>query len=93
MSEWVRCPEVEDQEQEEVWTNESYGTIIRTNGKYIALIPQTFVLGPFEKLDEVQRKVLFNYDVITKLAQSFDERMLNHIENLRSEENFKKELK
>ena len=93
MSEWVRVPEAEDEVQEEVWTHDSYGTIVRTGDKYIALIPQTFVLGPFDKLEEVQRKVLFNYDVITKLAQSFDEKMLNHIDNLRSEENIKKEWK
>lgn len=93
MTEWVRSPEEENEDQQEVWINESYGTIVRTNGRYIALIPQTFVLGPFNDLSDAQRKVLFNYDVITKLAQSFDEKMLNHVESLRTEENFKKELK
>ena len=93
MSEWTRCTEAEDQEQEEVWIHDIYGTIVKAGGKYHALLPQTFVLGPFEDLTNAQRKVLMNYDVITKLAQSFDERMLSHVESLRTQEQFKKELK
>ena len=83
MSEWERCTEAENEEQEEVWVHDSYGTIVRTNGTYIALIPQTFVLGGFSDLKEAQRQVLLNYDVLLKLTQNFTPEMLKYIEDLR----------
>ena len=85
MTDWVRVPEAEDDETSEFWSNEEYGTIVKVNDKYHALIPQTFVIGPFDDLKNAQRQVLLNYDVILKLARSFDEKMLEHIDTIRSE--------
>ncbi|MDO8659922.1 MAG: hypothetical protein Q7K54_04995 [Candidatus Parcubacteria bacterium] len=93
MSDWTRCSEEENEDQQEVWNHDVYGSIVKVDGEYHALIPQTFVLGPFNDLNDAQRKVLMNYDVILNLARHFDSDMLKFIENLRVEENFKKELK
>lgn len=84
MSEWERCFEAESEEQEEVYSNEMYGTIVKVNGKYHALVPQTFVLGPFDDLFSAQRQVLLNYDVLLKLTQNFSPEMLKFIEDLRA---------
>lgn len=89
MSEWVK----DEESSEETWHNEDYGTIVKIDQKYHALIPQTFVLGGFSDLKEAQRQVLLNYDVLLKLTQNFTPEMLQYIERLRGEEQFEKELK
>lgn len=80
MSEWVK----DEEATEETYSNEDYGTIVKVEGKYHALVPQTFCLGPFDDLREAQRQVLLNYDVLLKLTQNFTPEMLQFIENLRA---------
>lgn len=87
MSEWVKS------EDSEEWNNEDYGSIVKINNKYQALLPVIFSVGPFDTLQEIQRQVLLNYDIILKLAMNFSPEMLKYIESLRSEDQFKKEMK
>lgn len=79
MSEWVKV----ENEIEETYYNEDYGTIVKVDEKYYAMIPQTFVLGGFDDLKEAQRQVLLNYDVLLRLTQNFTPEMLEFIEGLR----------
>ena len=83
MTDWVRVPDAEDDIEEEVWSNDEYGNIVKSNGVYNALLPVIFALGPFNDLKEAQRAVLMNYDVILKLAHNFNPEMLRFVEDLR----------
>lgn len=93
ISGWTRYPDAEDDEHEEVFCHPDYGNIIKTNGKYYAMVPQIFSLGPFDDLKQAQRQVLLNYDVLLKLTRNFTPEMLKYIEDLRADEQFKLEVK
>ena len=82
MSEWTKSEETDD----EVWNHDDYGSIVKISDKYHALIPQTFVLGGFDNLEEAKRQVLLNYDVLLNLSRNFGPDMLRFIENLRIQE-------
>ena len=86
MSDWTKNIENAHADTEETWNSEHYGDIVKINGQYHALVPQTFVLGPFDTLKETQRQVLLNYDVMLKLTQNFTPEMLKYIENIRAGE-------
>lgn len=88
---WTRVPDAEDDETPEVFSHDYYGNIVRSGGQYQAMLPAIFSLGPFDTVEEAKKAVLLNYDVILKLARSFDPKMLNHIESLRREEQYRKE--
>lgn len=90
---WERVPDAEDDETPEVFSHSYYGNIVRAGGQYQAMVPMLFNLGPFDTVEEAKKAVLLNYDVILRLARSFDPKMLEHIERLRREEQYRKEEK
>lgn len=80
---WQRNSELEDVDHEEVWEHPRYGTIVKTAGKFVALVPLIFSLGPFDSSSSAKRSVLLNYDVLFSLSRNFNDDMLKYIEELR----------